>query len=242
MQGMPTIHRSLLLLACLALYPPALLAEEALQELAAGAVARQDKAAAGRLTKQAVRNAGKLEREALYATAQAAVFAERIADAHFLYHAGQMRERAELAAFPPIDPRRVPAMQDGLRQQTAETVDPLMVSHSQTFIEAVKRLQKWQPAYPKNYKPDWLFDVTRGREISAAVEQVKMEHLAVLEDLAWLLGDEKYLQALRAHQAYLLAPEEEQTRSRRKAENAAAEKFMLDLEKASGRQGYMSLR
>lgn len=231
-----------LLLAWLALLPAWSFAEQTLHERLAAALEQQDKAAAARLTKQAVRDAGKLDWGTLYPAAQGAVFAERIADAHFLYQAAQMRARIELTAFPPIDPRGVASQMDDLHLRASAAIDPLMVTHSKDFIDAAERLDKWQPAYPKNYKPDWFFDVARGMELRLAVARVRAEHLARLEDLSWFLGNVQYLQALRTHQAYLMASDEEQAISKRRAENARAEQFMLDLEKASGREGFMSLR
>jgi hypothetical protein len=234
--------RKLLLLGWLALCPVPSFAEQTLHERLAAALDQQDKAAAARLTRQAVRDASQLDWDTLYSAAQGAVFAERIADAHFLYQAAQMRARIELAAFPPIDPRGIASLMDDPHLRASAVIDPLMVSHSKDFIDAAKRLDKWQPAYPRNYKPDWFFDVARGTDLRLAVARVKAEHLARLADLSWLLGNEKYLQALRTHQAFLMASDEEQAISKRKSENARAEQFMLDMEKASGREGFMRLR
>jgi hypothetical protein len=235
---MNTINK-LLLLAILTLCSAASLAEQTLHERFVSAVERQDGKTMLNLLDEAVRDAASADWVSLFTAAQIATYAKRVEDAHYLYHAAQMRSRAEITAFPPIDASDIPALRGALKQQTGEVVNPLMIAQSTEFIAAVKRLGQWRPAFAKDYRPDWQFDAASATPPALAMEMTRREHMASLEDLAWFLGNKKYLPALKTAQAYQAASYEEQQDPKRKAENDAAVELMRSIEKKSGRQGFI---
>lgn len=174
------------------------------------------------LLDQSVRDSARVDWSDLFVAASYAAQAGRAGDAHFLYHAAQMRSRAEMNAFPPTTASEVAELRAALKQQVGAMVNPMMVSHAEDFIAAVGRLQRWQPVFAKGFQPDWPVAGPSTSPESAYAE-VRQEHLSILEDLAWYLRDPVYLDALRARQAG----------------NLAAEQVMRDIEKRDGRAGFM---
>ena len=232
----------LFLLAFLSLCSGVLFAGQTLHERFVTALEQEDGKTMQILLDEAVRDAASTDWVSLFTAAQIARYANRIEDAFFLYHSAQMRSRAEIMAFPPTDSSGAPAMRSALKQQAGQVVNPMTIPHSKEFIVAVKRLGQWRPVFAKDFRPDWQFYADSSMHPAVAMEMTKREHMASLEDLAWFLGNEKYLQALLTSQAYQMVSYEEQENPKRKAENDAAKKLMQDIERESGRQGFIGTR
>lgn len=118
-------------------------------------------------------------------------------EAAFLYHAGLLRTRIDLSVFPPAvgqDPQPGLAR---LSYQVGMTVDPVVTNDPAGFAELAARLENWQPSFPPDYSPGWVYQAeVKGRTRDALAQRRTKAYVAGVLSLASLFENPEYRAAV----------------------------------------------
>ena len=166
---------------------------------------------------------------ALFMAAAGAQGSQRVEDAAFLFYAGQLRARLDLARFPPKGAGGdSPAVAIGaLSSQIGQAINPAIMREPKSFKNVVEKVAAWMPTTPADYDPGWEFtsktsEATAMEEFNARREDL----VSHFRGLSTLLNDPEYFTAFKTLQDYNLGSlADMQNPTKIKAKEAAEKKL-----------------
>jgi len=165
---------------------------------------------------------------------------QRTEDAAFLFYAGQMRRRLDVAHFPPSDSGgdSPDVLLGALSQQIGAAVNPAIMRQPKKLSAALDRIATWTPASPKSYDPGWKFTRrTSDAAAQTAFEANRKDFLAHFRPIAQLLNRADYFAAFTIVQDYNFSTAAEMQQPARLKAKEDAEKTMMAIERQLGIEG-----
>ena len=170
----------------------------------------------------------------LFLAAAAALDYVGTPEAVFLYHAGLLRTRIDLAIFPPAAGQNPEPGLARLSYQVGMTVDPIVTNDPAGFADLATRLANWQPSFPPDYSPGWVYQAeVQGRTRDALARRRTNAYVAGIQSLASLFEDPDYRAAVATVRARNFGE-----RAVDRWEYEAAIDVMQRIESAAGARGY----
>lgn len=175
----------------------------------------------------------------LFVASAVAMSVERIEDAAFLFYAGQMRTRYDLAGFPPKGTGGdSPGVALGaISHQLGAEVNPAIMRRPAAFAKVVTRVQAWIPATPAGYMPGWEYTSVQEAAAKRQLDEHRASFSKQFGAMATLLNDPQYFAAFKVLQDFNFATYEQMQEPKRVKEKKAAEQKMLSIEKQRDIEG-----
>lgn len=141
----------------------------------------------------------------LFLASGVALRENRHEDAGFLFHIAGLRGQYDAALFPPTGTGGdSPLVALGaLRHQIGALINPAMILEPRSLLQALDRVNAWQPRAPGNYHPSYEFS-TRGdeRQATATLQTKKGELVNGMRGLATLMLDPTYFNVYKTAQSF----------------------------------------
>ena len=170
----------------------------------------------------------------LFLAAAAALDYVGTREAAFLYHAGLLRTRIDLTLFPPAAGQNPEPGLARLSYQVGMTVDPIVTDDPAGFADLAARLENWQPSFPPDYSPGWVYQAeVKGPTRDALARRRTTAYLAGIQSLAALFEDPDYRAAVATVRARNFGE-----RAVDRWEYEAAVAVMQRIESEAGVRGY----
>lgn len=175
----------------------------------------------------------------LFIASMAALANDRLEDAAFLFYAGQLRARFDMARYPPKQSgSESPAVLLGaLNQQIGGAVNPAIMREPKAMAAAVKRIEAFKPATPKGYDPGWPHATANAAAGAAQFAENHASFLRQIGGMSTLLSDPEYFAAFKTVQDFNFAPPDQTRDPKRVKAKTAAEAKMKEIEMKKGIEG-----
>lgn len=175
----------------------------------------------------------------LFLGSAVALSVNRLEDAAFLFYAGQMRTRYDLARFPPKgEGGDSPGVALGaISHQLGAEINPAIMREPLLFAKVVSRVEAWVPATPAGYDPNWEYASVQEAAARRQLTEHRESFSRQFGGLSTLLNDPQYFAAFKVLQDFNFSSYEQQQKPDRVKEKKAAEAKMLAIEKKRGIEG-----